>query len=61
MAKRVHTAEFKREALRLASRPGVSQRPVAKELGIHPNLLGSWQTLLHHSDQGNERPRSSSG
>ena len=43
MAKRVHTAEFKREALRLASKPGVSRRQVAKELGIHPNVLRSWQ------------------
>jgi transposase-like protein len=25
MAKRVHTAEFKREAVRLASKPGVSK------------------------------------
>jgi transposase len=43
MAKRVHTAEFKREALRLASKPGVSRRQIAKELGIHPNVLRSWQ------------------
>lgn len=43
MAKRVHTAEFKREAVRLAAKPGVSRRQVAKELGIHPNVLRSWQ------------------
>jgi transposase len=43
MAKRVHTAEFKREAVRLASRPGLSRRQAATELGIHPNVLRSWQ------------------
>lgn len=43
MAKRVHTAEFKREAVRLASKPGVSRRQAAKELGIHPNVLRSWE------------------
>ena len=43
MAKRVHAAEFKREAVRLAARTGVSRRQVAMELGIHPNVLRSWQ------------------
>ena len=43
MAKRVHTAEFKREAVRLASKPGVSRRQAAAQLGIHPNVLRSWQ------------------
>jgi len=43
MAKRVHTAEFKREAVRLAGKPGLSRRQAAKELGIHPNVLRAWQ------------------
>lgn len=43
MAKRVHTAEFKREAVRLAAKPGLSRRQAAKELGIHPNVLRAWQ------------------
>lgn len=42
MAKRVHTAEFKREAVRFASKPGLSRLQAAKELGIHPNLLKAW-------------------
>lgn len=29
MAKRVHTAEFKREAVRLASKPGMSRAAAA--------------------------------
>lgn len=43
MAKRVHTAEFKREAVRLASKPGMSRRQAAAQLGIHPNVLRAWQ------------------
>jgi transposase len=42
MARRSYTAEFKREAVRLAARPGVSRRQAAKELGIHPNVLAGW-------------------
>jgi transposase len=42
MAKRVHTAEFKREAVRLASKPGISKAQAARELGIHPNVLKVW-------------------
>ena len=43
MARRSYTAEFKREAVRLASKPGLSRRQAAKELGIHPNVLVAWQ------------------
>lgn len=42
MAKRVFTAEFKREAVRVANKPGVSRAQAAKELGIHPNVLRDW-------------------
>ena len=42
MARRSYTAEFKREAVRLASKPGVSRREAAKQLGIHPNVLAGW-------------------
>lgn len=42
MARRSYTAEFKREAVRLASRPDVSRREVARQLGIHPNVLAGW-------------------
>lgn len=49
MARRSYTAEFKREAVRLASKAGVSRRQVAKQLGIHPNVLASW---LEKVEQG---------
>lgn len=42
MARRSYTAEFKREAVQLASKAGVSRRQVAKQLGIHSNVLASW-------------------
>ena len=55
MARRSYTAEFKREAVRLASKTGVSRRQVAKQLGIHPNVLASW---LEKVEQGvwNDKP-----
>ena len=42
MARRSYTAEFRREAVRLASNPGLSRRQAAKQLGISPNVLASW-------------------
>ena len=42
MARRVFTAEFRREAVRLAQRAEVTKTQVARELGIHPNLLRHW-------------------
>ena len=55
MARRSYTAEFKREAVRLAAKAGVSRRQVAKQLGIHPNVLASW---MEKFEQGNwtEKP-----
>jgi transposase len=42
MERRTFTAEFKREAVRLATQAGNSKTEVANELGIHPNLLRAW-------------------
>lgn len=42
MARRKYTPEFKREAVRLASLPGLSQREAARQLGIHHNVLKGW-------------------
>ncbi len=38
MAKRVHTVEFNREAMRLASDAGDSKAQTARKLDIHPNV-----------------------
>ena len=42
MERRRFTAEFKREAVRLARQAGVSQRKVAEELGLNANMLARW-------------------
>jgi transposase len=42
MQRKRYSAEFKREAVKLADRPGMVKRQVAQELGIHENLLRSW-------------------
>ena len=42
MERKKYSAEFKREAVKLASQPGQSKRQVAQELGIHENLLRTW-------------------
>ncbi len=43
MAKRrKFSDEFKREAVRLATQPGVTKSQVGRELGINPNLLARW-------------------
>ncbi len=35
-------AEFKREAVRLATQPGSSRAQVAQELGRNATMLGRW-------------------
>jgi transposase len=51
--RRKHSAEFKREAVKLAKRGEVSHTQVAQELGIHPNLLRNW---VRKFDTGNWEP-----
>lgn len=40
--RRRFTREFKLEAARQVVRDGRTQKAVADELGVHPNLLGGW-------------------
>jgi len=42
MGRRVHSPEFKREAAKLALQPGKSKVQVARELGVHINVLRHW-------------------
>lgn len=42
MGRRVHSPEFKREAAKLALQPGKSRVQVARELGVHINVLRHW-------------------
>ena len=38
-----YTAEFKAEAVRLASQPGIQVQHVAQSLVIHPFMLSRWK------------------
>lgn len=40
--RRQHTAEFKREAVRLVAQTGRPATVVARELGLHPEVLRAW-------------------
>ncbi len=40
--RRKFSDEYKREAVRLATEPGVTKSQVGRELGINANLLGRW-------------------
>jgi transposase len=42
MQRKRYSAEFKREAVKLAGQAGMVKRQVAEELGIHENLLRTW-------------------
>jgi transposase-like protein len=42
MERRQFTDEFKCEAVRLASQPGISKAGISKDLGINANMLHRW-------------------
>ncbi len=41
-SRRKFSDEYKREAVRLSTQPGVTKSQVGRELGINPNLLARW-------------------
>ena len=41
-SRRKFSDEYKREAVRLATQPGVIKSQMASDLGINANLLGRW-------------------
>ncbi len=41
--RRSYSEEFKREAVELVSEQGYSVAEAARNLGVHPNLLGTWK------------------
>ena len=49
--RRKHSEEFKREAVKLLSEQPLSLAEVARNLGIHPNLLRSWKQRFSEEDQ----------
>lgn len=44
--RRKYSAEFKREAVQLASMPGATLRQVAQDLGLNEGMLGRWKRQL---------------
>jgi len=44
--RRKFSAEFKREAVQLATAPGSTLRGVARDLGLNENLLSRWKKEL---------------
>ena len=42
MPRRTYTPEFKREAVRLVAELGLSQKQVARDLGLDPSTLRDW-------------------
>ena len=51
-SRRTFTREFKEEAVRLAEGSDRSAAEIARELGIHPNLVYRWRKELY--EEGNE-------
>lgn len=49
--RRVYTAEFKREAVRLSEQQGVSVAQVAQELGVSDYSLYKWRKQARQSDE----------
>jgi transposase len=43
MGKRIYSLEFRREAVRRASEPGVTLSQVAREIGIRQQTLHRWK------------------
>jgi transposase len=51
MAKRVHSREFKLEAVRLVRDQKLPVLRVARELGVHPNSLRDWIRKLEQDPE----------
>jgi transposase len=45
MGKRIYSLEFRREAVRRASEPGVTLSQVAREVGVKQQTLHRWKKL----------------
>lgn len=53
-ARRVYTAEFKREAVELVTKQGYTLSEAARSLGIHPILPRSWRLKMAQDANGVE-------
>ncbi|MFA4837246.1 MAG: transposase [Dehalococcoidia bacterium] len=48
--RQAHTAEFKREAVRLVTEEGYKVAEAARNLGINANMLGRWRRESQEAD-----------
>jgi transposase len=59
-SRRLYTAEFKAEAVKLVTEQGYSLAEAARALGIHQNLIRNWKQALltqgEHAFPGNGKP-----
>jgi transposase len=51
--RKIHTTEFRAEALKLAEKVGVAQ--AAERLGIHPSQIYAWRTALNKTSTSSDR------
>ena len=51
--RRKHSKEFKEEAVKLVTEQGYQVSEVARNLGIHPNILGRWKRELTGAEPRN--------
>lgn len=49
-----YSDEFKREALKLAAKPGISLAQVARDLGIAPGLIYKWRRRYRLNENSDE-------
>lgn len=52
IVRRTFTREFKREAVRLANESSLPMAQVARQLGIHRNVLASWRKEMAELGEG---------
>ena len=49
--RRMYTDEFKREAVKLVTEQGYSLAEAARNLGVHANLLRTWEQKIAAEDE----------
>ena len=51
--RRKHSKEFKEEAVKLVTEEGYKVSEAARNLGLHPNVLGRWKRELKAAEGSN--------
>ena len=54
--RRKHSKEFKEEAVKLVTEQGYQLSEAARNLGIHPNVLGRWKQELEVKEGDDANP-----